>query len=71
MDLDGYYRYICANGKLLTSQQARRWSDGVLSTFGTALNRKTKKTLSKELPNELARSVRDVFWLLHFRDPYG
>ena len=69
MDIDGYYDHICQTGRLRTVQHARRWSDGVLRTFGTALNRKTKRDLAKALPDELAESVKDVFWLLHFRDP--
>jgi uncharacterized protein (DUF2267 family) len=69
MDIDGYYDHICQAGRLRTVQHARRWSDGVLRTFGTALNRKTKRDLAKALPDELAESVKDVFWLLHFRDP--
>ena len=69
MDLDGFYHFVCENGKLRTPQHARRWSDGVLRTFGTALDRKTKRALAKELPDELGKSVKDVFWLLHFRDP--
>jgi uncharacterized protein (DUF2267 family) len=69
MDLDGYYQYVCTNGELRTPQHARRWSDGVLRTFGTALNGKTKRSFAKQLPDELAKSVKDVFWLLHFRDP--
>ncbi|UCG23382.1 MAG: DUF2267 domain-containing protein [Chloroflexota bacterium] len=69
MDLDSYYTHILQVGKLRTEQHARRWSDGVLRTFGTALNRKTKRDLAKALPDDLARSLKDVFWLLHFRDP--
>lgn len=69
MDLDGYYDHIREAGKLRTEQHARRWSDGVLRTFGTTLNGKTKRDLAKALPDELAESVKDVFWLLHFRDP--
>lgn len=69
MDLERYYHFIYLNGKLRSPQHARRWSDGVLRTFGTALDGKTKRTLAKELPEELAISLKDVFWLLHFRDP--
>jgi uncharacterized protein (DUF2267 family) len=69
MDLERYYNFINLNGKLRSPQHARRWSDGVLRTFGTALDGKTKRTLAKELPDELAISLKDVFWLLHFRDP--
>jgi uncharacterized protein (DUF2267 family) len=69
MDLDSYYRYVTGVGELRTPQHARRWTDGVLRTLGTALSRQAKRALAKELPDELARSVNDVFWLLHFRDP--
>lgn len=40
-----------------------------MRTFGTVLGRKTKRALAKELPDELAQSLKDVFWLLHFRNP--
>jgi uncharacterized protein (DUF2267 family) len=69
MDLDSYYQFVCTIGDLRTPEHARRWTDGVLRTFGTVLNRKTKQALAKELPDELAQSLRDVFWLLHFRNP--
>ena len=69
MDLDSYYEYVRQTGNLRTADHARRWSDGVLRTFGTALDGKTKRALAKALPDELADSVKDVFWLLHFRDP--
>ncbi|MGD2078008.1 MAG: DUF2267 domain-containing protein [Chloroflexota bacterium] len=69
MDLESYYQFVCSAGELRTPQHARRWTDGVLRTLGIALDRKTKNALTKELPDELARSVGDVFWLLHFRDP--
>jgi len=69
MDLDSYYEYVRQAGNLRTVQHAQRWSDGVLRTFGTALDRKTKRALAKALPDELATSVKNVFWLLHFRDP--
>jgi uncharacterized protein (DUF2267 family) len=69
MDLDSYYEFVCTTGDLRTPQHARRWTDGVLRTFGTVLSRKTKQALAKQLPDELARSLKDVFWLLHFRDP--
>ena len=69
MDLESYYDHVCRAGKLRTGQHARQWSDGVFRTFGTALNRKTKRNLANALPDELAKSVKEVFWLLHFRDP--
>jgi len=69
MDLDSFYQFVYTAGQLRTVEHARHWSDGVLRTFGTVLSRKTKQALAKELPDELARSLKDVFWLLHFRDP--
>jgi uncharacterized protein (DUF2267 family) len=67
--LKGYYEYIMAEGKLRTLNHARTWSDGVLKTLGTALDRGTKKSLSNQLPEELSDSLTGVFWLMHFRDP--
>ncbi len=69
MELESYYEYVEKEGKLRTVEHARRWSDGVLRTLGTALDGKTKRDLAKALPEELASSLKDVFWLLHFRDP--
>lgn len=69
MDLDSYYDFVYASGKLRTPQHAKRWSDGALRTLGASLSRKTKRALAKELPDELAQSVNGVFWLAHFRDP--
>lgn len=68
-DLSNYYRQVMIQGKLRTIDHARRWSYGVLNTLGTSLDRKTKMALADELPEELARSLKGVFWLLHFRDP--
>lgn len=69
MELESYYEFIEREGNLRTVEHARRWSDGVLRTLGTALDGKTKRDLAKALPEELASSLKDVFWLLHFRDP--
>jgi len=69
MDLDSYYEHIHQSGKLLTEQQARHWSKGILATLGTALDRKTKRSLAKALPAELADDLKAIFWLVHFRDP--
>lgn len=68
-NLDHYYEYVMAAGKLRTMGHARRWSDAVLKTLGFHLNRKAKRALAKALPDELAEALQDVFWLLHFRDP--
>lgn len=67
--LSDFFRYVQEEGKLLSPEHARRWSDGVLRTLGTALDRGTKRRLAKALPEELADSLTGVFWLLHFRDP--
>lgn len=68
MDLNGYYQFVKDQGHLLTDRHARRWSDGVLKTLGTVLRGKTKRALGQALPEELARSLSGVFWLLHFPD---
>lgn len=67
--LSDFYRYVQEEGKLLAPEHARRWSDGVLRTLGTALDRRTKKQLANAIPEELADSLTGVFWLIHFRDP--
>lgn len=67
--LSDFFRYVRKEGMLLSPEHARRWSDGVLRTLGTALDRGTKKRLAKAIPEELADSLTGVFWLIHFRDP--
>jgi uncharacterized protein (DUF2267 family) len=67
--LDDYYLHVESVGKLLTRHHANRWSDAVLKTLGTVLDGRSKRALAKALPDELSRSLRGVFWLLHFRDP--
>ena len=67
--LSQFYETVRIGGKLRTDEHARRWSTGVLKTFGLCLDRKSKKALAKCLPDELADSLTGVFWLLHFRDP--
>ena len=69
MKLEAYYEYVRINGKLQTLDHARQWSDGVLKTLGISLDRGTKRSLADALPQELADSLKGVFWLLHFRDP--
>lgn len=66
--LNTYYTHVQEKGLLLTESHAKRWSRGVLQTLGTALDRRTKKDLSKALPEELSDSLNGVFWLLHFPD---
>jgi uncharacterized protein (DUF2267 family) len=67
--LDGFYKHVREDGRLPTSQHARRWTNAVLKALGTALDGSTKRSLAKELPKPLAQSLTSVFWLLHFRDP--
>lgn len=66
--LTTYYTHVQQTGLLLTESHAKRWSHGVLQTLGTTLDRRTKKALTKALPDELATSLNGVFWLFHFRD---
>lgn len=67
--LEQYYNYVVNAGKLPTREHAQRWSNGVLKTLGICLDGRTKRALAKALPQELADSLKGVFWLLHFRDP--
>ena len=68
MQLDNYYYYVFNAGKLRTTNHAKVWTEGTLEILGTVLDRKIKKILSKNLPEELAESLNGIFWLLHFRD---
>ncbi len=67
--LNKFYSYVQNEGKLLSSAQARLWSSGTLKTLGLCVDRRTKRALAKELPEDLAKDLTSVFWLLHFRDP--
>jgi uncharacterized protein (DUF2267 family) len=67
-NLEAFYEHVQERGKLRTLAHARRWTDGILKTLGTHLDRRTKKALAKALPDELASSLTRVFWLLHFRN---
>lgn len=67
-DRDEYYRQVMLIGKLRSPTHAKKWSDGVLKTLGTSLDRPTKRALGKSLPDELSSALYGVFWLLHFRD---
>lgn len=68
-NLKDFFQYVQTQGKLRSDEHAQRWTNGILRTLGTALDRRTKKDLSKALPKELADSLTGVFWLLNFRDP--
>jgi len=70
MQLTGFYEHVYQVGNLRTMDHARRWTNGVLETLGTVLDRRSKRAVSKNLPDELATSLNGVFWLLHFRDPH-
>ena len=69
MQLTGFYQHVYQVGKLRSMDHAQRWTTGVLKTLGTVLDRRSKRAVSKNLPDELATSLNGVFWLLHFRDP--
>ncbi len=66
--LQVYYEHVQRVGKLLSYELAERWSTGVLKTFGFHLNGRTKRSLVKVLPEPLSDDVKDVFFLLHFKD---
>lgn len=67
--LQDYYEFVQEEGNLLSYDLAKRWSTGVLKTLGFHLNGRTKRNLAKVLPKPLADDLKDVFFLLHFRDP--
>ncbi|MFZ0546344.1 MAG: DUF2267 domain-containing protein [Candidatus Promineifilaceae bacterium] len=67
--LQDYYEFVQKQGNLLSFELAQRWSSGVLKTLGFHLNSRVKRSLAKALPEPLARDLKDVFFLLHFRDP--
>lgn len=67
--LVSFYQYVYEVGSLRSVNHARRWTRGVLETLGTVLDRRSKRAVKKNLPEELATSLNGVFWLLHFRDP--
>ena len=67
--LQEFYEHVQKTGNLLTIELAERWSAGVLKTLGFHLNGRTKRSLAKVLPEPLSDHVKDVFFLLHFRDP--
>lgn len=66
--LQEFYEHVKKEGHLLTIELAERWSAGVLMTLGFHLNGRTKRSLAKVLPEPLSNQVKDVFFLLHFRD---
>ena len=62
-ELTAFYKHVQEVGRLRTVDHAKRWSNGVLETMGTSLNKGTKKELQKYLPDELGKSVNSVFFL--------
>ena len=66
--LQAYYEHVQTVGKLLSFELAERWSRGVLKTLGFHLNGRTKRSLAKVIPEPLSDDVKDVFFLLHFKD---
>lgn len=68
-ELQLYYEHVQREGKLLSYEIAQRWSTGVLKTLGFHLNGRTKRSLAKVLPEPLSDDLKDVFFLLHFRNP--
>ena len=67
-ELTAFYEHVKDVGRLRSVNHAKRWTRGVLETMGSSLNRGTKKDLQKSLPDELSKSVKAVFYLLHFRN---
>ena len=66
--MDDFYQQVQENGKLPTKEHAQRWTHAVLNTLGFNLDRRTKKALANELPEDLGKAVGKVFFLAHFRD---
>jgi uncharacterized protein (DUF2267 family) len=67
--LQDYYEHVQKHGNLLSPEIAKRWSTAVLKTLGFHLGGRTKRSLAKVLPQPLADDLKDVFFLLHFREP--
>jgi uncharacterized protein (DUF2267 family) len=67
-ELTGFYEHVLTRGSLRTPEHAERWTMATLRTLGLNLDRKTKKAMSQELPEELAFYLNRAFWLLHFRN---
>ncbi|MCL4867937.1 MAG: DUF2267 domain-containing protein [Anaerolineae bacterium] len=67
-NLQTFYQQIKEQGHLRTLEHAQRWCQATLNMLGVNLDGRTKKALAKALPEELARPLTRVFWLLHFRN---
>jgi uncharacterized protein (DUF2267 family) len=67
-DLESFYQFVQEKGQLRSREHAYQWSEGVLRTLGENLDRGTKRSLAKALPDELADWLTRVFYLLHFRN---
>jgi uncharacterized protein (DUF2267 family) len=68
ISLERYYRHIQEHAHLPTAAHAQRWSNAVLRSLGQQLGRGSKKAVARALPDPLASSLRQVFWLVHFRN---
>jgi uncharacterized protein (DUF2267 family) len=66
--LQGYYDFVQERASLRTPDHARRWSSAVLRTMGFNMSGGTRKSLSRELPEELGRELSRGFKLLSFFD---
>lgn len=67
-DITSFYNIVQSTGKLRSAQHAQRWTHAILQTLGLNLSKPAKKALKEALPEELAQSVSDVWWLFNFRD---
>lgn len=66
--VSNYYEMIQTRAHVITEKQTRLWSTAVLHTLALNLNRRAKRALSKELPDELANEFNRAFWLANFRN---
>ncbi|RMH01963.1 MAG: DUF2267 domain-containing protein [Chloroflexi bacterium] len=67
-ELMALYAQIQQEGNLRTVEHARRWCQGVLRTLGYNLDGRTKRKLSKALPEEMAAALNNSFKIFPFRD---
>lgn len=67
-NLDAFFNHVQEHGLLRTREHAERWTRAVLQTLGLNMGRGAKRKLAQALPDELAASLTDVFWLIHFRN---
>ncbi|MGB1252170.1 MAG: DUF2267 domain-containing protein [Candidatus Promineifilaceae bacterium] len=67
-DINSYYELVQTNGSLRSNLHAKRWSLAVLQTLGLNLSKAAKASLANALPDELSAQLKDVWWLIHFRN---